>query len=304
MELYGNGAARAALIFAFSGVQPKMKIMDLIERVPFPEPWSEGDHIPWNDPDFSRRMLEEHLTQDHDAASRRFEIIEHQVYWMQEALLGDRPAKILDLGCGPGLYANRMAYLGHTVCGFDFSPASIAHARAVAAKENLANTFTEADMRQADYGENFDFAMLIYGEFNIFKPADAALILQKIFRALKPGGLLLLEPQDLASLQRARKEPPIWRAYRQGLFSDRPHLYLTENFWDARTSTMTTRYWVVDAASGEVSRYASTAQGYTDADLEGLLLRHGFGDVCFYPALAPLPGQARQEFFGVTAVRP
>jgi hypothetical protein len=67
---------------------------------------------------------------------------------------------------------------------------------------------------------------------------------------------------------------------------------------------MTTRYWVVDAASGEVSRYASTAQGYTDADLEALLLRQGFSDVRFYPALAPQPGQPRQEFYGVTALRP
>ncbi len=280
-----------------------MKLLDLVERVPFPEPWSEGDHIPWNDPDFSRRMLEEHLTQDHDAASRRFEIIEQQVYWIQETLLNDQPAKVLDLGCGPGLYANRMAYLGHQVRGIDFSPASIAYARETAVKENLANTFIQGDIREADYGENYDFAMLIYGEFNIFKPVDAATILQKMWRALKPGGRLLLEPQDLASLQKARQEQPVWRAFRHGLFSDRPHLYLTENFWDARSSTMTTRYWVVDAASSEVTRYASTAQGYTDADLTQLLNRHGFAEVCFYPALAPQADQPRQEFFGVTAIR-
>lgn len=281
-----------------------MKLLDLIERVPFPEPWSEGDHIPWNEPDFSRRMLAEHLTQDHDAASRRFEIIEQQVYWIQEALLNDRPSKILDLGCGPGLYANRMAFLGHQVFGIDFSPASIAHARAEAEKDQLGNTFLEADLRQADYGANYDFAMLIYGEFNIFKPADAALILDKLHGALKPGGRLLLEPENLTALQRARQDQPVWRAYRQGLFSDRPHLYLTENFWDARTSTTTTRYWVVDAASSAVTRYASTAQGYTDADLTALLNRHGFEEVCFYPALAPQAGQERQQFYGVTAVRP
>jgi hypothetical protein len=173
----------------------------------------------------------------------------------------------------------------------------------VAGQEQLENTFIEGDIRQAEYGENYDFAMLIYGEFNIFKPADAALILQKMCAALKPGGRLLLEPQSLASLQRARQERPAWRAYRQGLFSDRPHLYLTENFWDARTNTATTRYWVVDAASAEVTRYASTAQGYSDAGLEELLVRQGFGDVCFYPALVPHEGQERQEFYGVSAVR-
>ena len=46
-----------------------MKIIDIIKRTPTPEPWVEGDKIPWNDPDFSERMLREHLTQDHDLAS-------------------------------------------------------------------------------------------------------------------------------------------------------------------------------------------------------------------------------------------
>ena len=145
--------------------------------------------------------------------------------------------------------------------------------------------------------------MLIYGEFNVFKPADAALILDKIHRVLKPGGCLLLEPQNLAAIQRAKSEPPIWRSYRKGLFSDRPHLFLHEDFYDGRTKTVTTRYWIVDAETAEVTRYAQTAQGYTDEDLEELLSQHGFKEIIFYPALAPKENQAQQEFFGVSAVR-
>ena len=44
-----------------------MRLGDIITRSQ-PLPWSEGDNIPWNDPDFSSRMLIEHLTQGHDAA--------------------------------------------------------------------------------------------------------------------------------------------------------------------------------------------------------------------------------------------
>ncbi len=43
----------------------------IISRTSNPTPWSEGDNIPWNDPEFSERMLLEHLTQEHDLASRR-----------------------------------------------------------------------------------------------------------------------------------------------------------------------------------------------------------------------------------------
>ena len=43
-------------------------LLDLIRREAAPEPWAEGEKIPWDDPGFSRRMLEEHLSQAHDAA--------------------------------------------------------------------------------------------------------------------------------------------------------------------------------------------------------------------------------------------
>jgi hypothetical protein len=43
-----------------------MDLMDIIRRQAVPEPWSEGEKIPWNELGFSRRMLLEHLSQDHD----------------------------------------------------------------------------------------------------------------------------------------------------------------------------------------------------------------------------------------------
>ena len=45
-------------------------ILDIVDREPNPTPWSEGDNIPWDDSDFSERMLAEHLSQEHDLASR------------------------------------------------------------------------------------------------------------------------------------------------------------------------------------------------------------------------------------------
>jgi hypothetical protein len=34
-----------------------MNLLDLIHRTSPPEPWAEGDKIPWHDPDFSRRTF-------------------------------------------------------------------------------------------------------------------------------------------------------------------------------------------------------------------------------------------------------
>ena len=71
-------------------------------------------------------MLREHLTQDHDAASRRLPIIDLHVAWIHRQVLGEKPSTILDLGCGPGFYTDRLSRLGHTATGLDFSPAAIA----------------------------------------------------------------------------------------------------------------------------------------------------------------------------------
>ena len=58
---------------------PPMKLADIVNRIIPPAPWAEGEKIPWDEPGFSRRMLKEHLSQEHDAASRRIEFVHAQV---------------------------------------------------------------------------------------------------------------------------------------------------------------------------------------------------------------------------------
>ncbi len=112
-------------------------------------------------------MLKEHLSQEHDAASRRFEIIDGNVGWIHRQILAGKPSKILDLGCGPGLYCSRLAALGHRSWGVDFSPASIDFAKKDAEQKNQACQYTLGDIRQVDFGQGYDLVMLIFGEFNV-----------------------------------------------------------------------------------------------------------------------------------------
>ena len=280
-----------------------MNLVDLVRRTPTPEPWSEGDNIPWHDPGFSGRMLHEHLSQEHDAASRRFATIDRQVRWIHHDLLGGRPTRILDLGCGPGLYTSRLARLGHACTGIDFGPASVAYAVETARREAFDCTYHLADIRRADYGGGYGLAMLIYGEFNVFRPEDAGLILGKIHRALVPGGLLLVEPHMAAIVEQMGREPSTWYAVESGLFSDRPHIQLEEHHWDVERRAATTRHYTVDAQTGEVTRYASSMQAYADEEYRSLLEAHGFGEVAFYPSLAGPEGEPQRGLFALVAKR-
>jgi SAM-dependent methyltransferase len=259
--------------------------MDIIRRQSVPKPWAEGEKIPWNDPAFSRRMLGEHLSQDHDAASRRFEIIDRHVKWIHDQVLKGNPTRILDLGCGPGLYMSRLAELGHRCVGIDFSPASIAYARGQAEEASLECTYIQGDIRTADYGDEYGLVMSIFGEFNVFRPEEARDVLEKARRALVPGGFLLLEPHTFEAVVKIGEQPSLWYTTETGLFSDEPYLCLQENFWDAEDHVAIERYYIIDAATGEVARHSASTQAYTDEEYRSLLAECGFGKVVFYPSL-------------------
>ncbi|MBT3339199.1 MAG: hypothetical protein HN391_14915, partial [Anaerolineae bacterium] len=62
----------------------------------------------------------------------------------------------------------------------------------------------------------------------------------------------------------------------------KPHLCLTENFWDEKESIATLRYQIIDAATGAVNLQASSMQAYTDDEYETLLRKTGFKEIIFY----------------------
>ena len=266
---------------------------DIVRRRTPARPWDEGRNIPWDEPGFSERMLTEHLSQDHDMASRRADVIDRHVAWIHEALLDECPSRILDVCCGPGLYAVRLAELGHSCRGVDYSPASIEHAVGLAEQRGVDATFVLGDVRDADLGEGHDLAMLIFGEFNVFMREEAAAILARVHDALSPGGMLLLEPQTFECVMESGESPPTWYASDGGLFSDRPHVCLKESFWDADTKTTTTRFYII-GEDGGVEEHAMTAQAYDEADFASLLSEAGFrgGDFMRRLAGVDIEGQA------------
>jgi cyclopropane fatty-acyl-phospholipid synthase-like methyltransferase len=278
-----------------------MNLMEVVQRSPKPAPWAEGEKIPWNDPGFSRRMLQEHLSQEHDWASRRAVTIRQHVDWIHREVLHSQTARLLDLGCGPGLYTSRLAELGHACVGVDFSPASIEFAREYAQKENLHCSYQLEDIRKVQPGSGYDLVMLIYGEFNVFTPQDARRILEKAHAALQPGGSILLEVHTEAVVRQIGLQPPSWYSSDCGLFSDQPHFCLQENFWDEGRSVAISRYFIVDAQTSQVVRYASSMQAYTRDQYREMLIACGFREVEFFPSLMGESDPSQPDLFAILA---
>ncbi|MDP7251423.1 MAG: class I SAM-dependent methyltransferase [Planctomycetota bacterium] len=262
-----------------------MNLQDIIGRECPPEPWREGEKIPWHDPGFSERMLREHLSQSHDAASRRFEIIDSHVRWIHEVVLSGRQSRILDLCCGPGLYLQRLASLGHDCVGIDYSPASIAYAKESAGRAQLKIRYMLEDIRTAEPGTKSDLVVMIWGEFNVFSPADAKALVKKAAGALCDYGQLVLEVHPFDAIRRQGNAASKWGASPSGLFCKSPHICLEESFWDETRRAATTRYFILDPASSSVTAYASSSQAYTDEEFCSLLNACGFTTVTQHPSL-------------------
>ena len=273
---------------------------DIITRRTPPAPWEEGENIPWHDPAFSERMLAVHLNQDHDLASRRLALIDAHVDWIHRVLLHERPAQILDLACGPGLYLKRLGQIGHRGVGIDFSPASIVHARREAATENPPLHYVEGDARSTDFGLGFDLVMLLYGQLNVFRRSEAADIVKRSLAALAPGGIFVAEPQTFDHVKTSGLVDTSWSGHSSGLFSEQPHLLLTESFWDEERRTGTQRFYVVDTASGVVTQHSLSNEAYRDEELVSLFSDAGFRDV---ELLSSLTGRAASNEMRIVVAR-
>ena len=155
-----------------------------------PEPFAENTvRELWTRPHLARTMLEYHLSQDTDHSSRRIVEVERIVDWLDEQLDLDGK-RVIDLGCGPGLYARRMARRGAEVTGVDFSAVALDYART---RSTEGVRYVEADYLADDLPSGFDVATLIYYDFCALGPDDRARLLQRIHELLEPGGILALD---------------------------------------------------------------------------------------------------------------
>jgi 2-polyprenyl-3-methyl-5-hydroxy-6-metoxy-1,4-benzoquinol methylase len=69
-----------------------------------------------------------------------------------------RGRRVLEIGCGPGIYAIRLAQAGACVTGVDFSAGMIRVATANAAAAGVSVTFICGDFMRQDLGGTFDMS--------------------------------------------------------------------------------------------------------------------------------------------------
>ena len=118
-----------------------------------------------------------------------------------EAIEGAKPGRALDVAMGQGRNALFLALRGWTVTGFDISDEGLNLARTNAKKAGVPLTALRSSIEDFSYGEaQWDLIALIY----VPNSAHEAAAMTRLARALKPGGLLVIESfaSDRQSAQR------------------------------------------------------------------------------------------------------
>lgn len=176
----------------------------------------------WREPHLQHQMLLAHLDESLDAATRVPATVEATVDWLVDGL--PPGAAVLDLGCGPGLYAQRLAERGFEVTGVDLNPASIEYARgrAAGAVQYILGDYT-GEMPEGP----FDLIVIIYLDFGTHLPHVQLRLLNMIRSRLRPGGRFIFDYLD-ADAASHHSEARDWAASATGGFwAPGPHLLLT-----------------------------------------------------------------------------
>lgn len=276
-----------------------MNLEQLEELQGKPAPFAPGEPLFWTDPYISQQMLATHLDPGTDAASRRPETIARYVAWLIETLHLRSGQAVLDLGCGPGLYAARLAPHGLRVTGVDFSQNSINYATQYAREHNLAIIYRCQNYLALDDTELYDAALLIYGDYCALAPAQRARLLQNIYRALKPGGYFAFDVTTRA-LRSQYGLKNGWSVDRDGFWKPGLALVLKQGFDYPEQALYLDQYIVIEV-NGKVSVYRNWFQDYAPETITAELEAGGFSISSLWGDLAGAPYEETSEWIGVVA---
>jgi SAM-dependent methyltransferase len=269
---------------------------------PWPVPFDQAAELDWGRPEYARRLLREHLDQTHDGASRRRSVIAGQVRRLRR-VLPSPPARILDAGCGPGLYAVPLAALGYDVTGIDVSAPALRHARGLVRAAGLTGKarFVNGDLRSVALPEGrFDAGLLIYFVLEAFPRREQPKVLARMASSLAAEGTLIVE-------MRLRPDQPPgridwWDVVPNSLLSDRRHVLLGDAVYDQRRHTYVLRE-VAIFDDGSVSVRQTSGWLCPFALIPRLFARAGLADVTMFDGWTGSPAHALSDSVLVVARR-
>jgi SAM-dependent methyltransferase len=209
-----------------------------------------------------------------------------EIAWYQElaAEAAAQGGAVLELACGTGRVALRLARRGGRVVGLEVAPAMLKIARAKSA--GLDNVrWVDGDMRSFDLGEQFALVIIPGHSFQfMLTPADQLVCLETIKRHLVPGGRLVvhLDHQSFEWLASLKERRGAFKPTEDMIHPGSGNRLHTERSWRFEPSTQTATVVTVreerDEAGQVIGRWETAPKALHCVfrfEMEHLLARAG-----------------------------
>jgi SAM-dependent methyltransferase len=194
--------------------------------------------------------------------------------------------EVLDLACGHGRIANRLAERGARVTGLDATPLFLERARADAAQRGVEVEYVEGDMRELPWESRFDRIVNWFTAFGYFDDDEEdRRVLRAAHRSLRPRGRLLIENNNPAEL--LGRWQPSNVVERDGDF------LIDRSRFDPVSGRATTERVIV--RDGKTRRTTFSVRMFIAVELGAWLREAGFSAVDFFDREGePLTAQSRR----------
>ncbi len=275
---------------------------DLAKLRPRPRPYAfYTARDLWNDPYVSRKMLEMHLDETGDRASRNGPFVRESIDWMAERFNVGAGMRICDFGCGPGLYTTPFAEMGADVTGIDFSERSIRYARDTARQRKLEIDYICRDYLAFTPPKKFHLLTLIFVDLCALSPKQRQTLYRRFDECLEEGGRVFLDVLSLTYFDQVSEESLYECAMSDGFWSSEPHHVFVETFKYDEEKVLLDRHTVFE--EGRTREIYNWLQCYSLESLSAEVDKSGFQVVEHYADVAGSPYDPRSTEFAVVLER-
>jgi len=253
----------------------------------------------WTDEHTSEQMLTFHLNEDIDVSSRNAEFINRSVEWITSHFNVGAGTKIADFGCGPGLYALRLAQRQADVTGIDFSKRSIQYAQEVATREGLSIHYVNQNYLEFETDDRFHLILMIMCDFCALSTTQRKHMLNKFHTILESGGSVLLDVYSLTAFEQREETAKYEADLLNGFWSPNKYYGFLNTFKYEREKVVLDKYTLIEAA--RTRTVYNWLQYFSPEALEREFVECGFTGERLYSNVAGSPFDSETKEFAVVA---
>jgi 2-polyprenyl-3-methyl-5-hydroxy-6-metoxy-1,4-benzoquinol methylase len=255
----------------------------------------------WTDEHTSKQMLAFHLNKDIDVSSRKVEFIDRSVEWISSHFNVGAGTKIADFGCGPGLYATRLAQRQADVTGIDFSKRSIQYAQEVATREKLSIHYVSQNYLEFETDDRFHLLLMIMCDFCALSPTQRKKMLNKFHTILEPDGSVLLDVYSLKTFEQREETATYETNLLNGFWSLNKYYGFLNTFKYEEEKVILDKYTIIEET--HTRTVYNWLQCFSPEALEREFVECGFTIEELYSDVAGSPFDSEAKEFAVVAFK-